>query len=46
MLAISLALNIIFLTLALAFSYCKRDKIAAKLEALYPGETVRELQRS
>lgn len=37
MLAISIALNIIFLTLALAFSYRKKDKIIEKLETLHLG---------
>lgn len=34
---ISVALNVIFVCLACAFAYHKRDNIAAKLEALYPG---------
>lgn len=37
MLAISIALNIIFLTFALAFAYRKKDKIIEKLETLYLG---------
>ena len=34
---ISVALNVIFVCLACAFAYHKRDNIAAKLETLYPG---------
>lgn len=34
---ISVALNVIFVCLACAFAYHKRDKITAKLEALYLG---------
>ena len=34
---ISIALNVIFVCLTCALVYHKRDKIAAKLEALYLG---------
>lgn len=34
---ISIALNVIFVCLTCALVYHKRDKITAKLEALYPG---------
>lgn len=37
MLAISITLNIIFLTLALAFPYRMKDKIIEKLETLHLG---------
>ena len=37
MLAISIELNIIFLTLALAFAYRKKDKITEKLKLYIRG---------